>query len=239
MLLPRWRWAATSPEPGHPADPNWLVQYISKKACELFQHSRRCEDLQAAGAQAVRRLRRHKKPVATLGEDTFCLPQCGSDRPAFCIDVVHRDAGGDGAGDGDAIAAGSGPKEREWSHAYVAMGLPYSHPLQAALLARVYNLDLAVCFVRAIVQVLRVPVREGAIWAPEGDAGLELHKKFRSDLEAHGVPVAPALDGRALSSLTCAEVANAAQAATLAECEAFLFFVLGPDNLRLIRAVLE
>ena len=176
--------------------------------------------------------------MATLGEDTFCLPQCGSDRPAFCIDVVHRDAGGDGAGDGDAIAAGSGPKEREWSHAYVAMGLPYSHPLQAALLARVYNLDLAVCFVRAIRQVLCVPVRDGAIWASEDDAGHRLRVTFHASLQEHRMPVDAALGGTPLCDVVPAQAVGVARAASLADCQAFLFLVLGLANLPLIHEVL-
>ena len=155
----------------------------------LFHGSRRCEELLAAGAQAVRSIRRHKNLLTTLGEDTFSLRQARSDRPAFCIDVLERDARGDGAGDVDEGAEGRYLVETEWAHAYVATGLRFAHPSQKALLARVYNLDLAVCFARAIRQVLHVPVRYGAIWAPEDDAGRQLRGTSRDDLEAHGVVV--------------------------------------------------
>ena len=152
--------------------------------------------------------------------------------------MVERDARGDSAGDGDEGADGRGLVETEYSHAYVAMGLLHSHPKQTALLARVYNLDLAACFVSAIVEVLGVPLREGGIWAPADDAGQALHLKFGDLLHGHRVHVAPDLDGKPLSDFTRAEVVNAETAETLAECQDFLLSVLGDDNLPLITEVL-
>ena len=104
---------------------------------------------------------------------------------------------------------------------------------QTALLARVYYLELAVCFARAIRQALRVPVRDGAIWASEDDAGRRLQATFHEGLQEHGVPVDVALDGKPLRDFVPAEVADAAQAASLADCEAFLWFALGSTSRRL------
>ena len=238
MLLPAWEWAAPAPETGHEGDPNWLVRLISKLAWEFFQESNRGVELLGAGAEVVRSIRRHKKQLTTLGEDTFCLRQARSDRPAFCIDVVESDARGDSAGDVDESAAGRGQLETEWSHAYVAMGLLLSHRSQTALLARVYNLDLAVCFVRAIYQVLRVPVREGAISASEDDAGQELRAAFVLGLASHELGVEPRLGGQPLRDVTPAEAAPCEHAASLAGCEFFLYLALGTDNLTLIQEVL-
>ena len=44
-------------------------------------------------------------------------------------------------------------------------------------------------------QALRVPVRDGAIWASEDDAGRRLHATFLFAEEEHGVPLDTALDG--------------------------------------------
>ena len=126
----------------------------------------------------------------------------------------------------------------EWAHAYVATGLRFAHPSQKALLARVYNLGLAVCVARAIHQVLRVPVRYGAIWAPEDDAGRQLRTTFHDDLEAHGGVVDAALPGLPLSSFHATEVALAARAANLEDCQPFLFQALGSGSLPLLSEVL-
>ena len=101
LPVPAWGRERGTAETGDAADPNWLVGHISKTAWELFQQSARGAALVGAGAQIVGSVRRHKKELATLGEDTFCLKQARSDRPAFCIDVLERDARGDGAGDVD------------------------------------------------------------------------------------------------------------------------------------------
>ena len=239
LLLPGWEWGVTRPETGHKDDPNWLVRHISKKAWGFFQTSTRGKALLDAGDQVVQSIRRHKKQLTTLGEDTFCLRQARSDRPAFCIDVLERGAGGDSAGDVHERAAGRGRVETEWSHAYVAMGLPLSHRSQTALLARVYNLDLAVCFARAICETLRVPVREGAISASEDDDGCRLRATFLSKLAEQNCPRAGALDGRPLRNFETTEVEPAAQAASLDECTRFLFTALGPSNNELISDFLE
>ena len=49
------------------------------------------------------------------------------------------------------------------------------------------------------------------------------------------MPVDAALGGKPLRDFATAEVAGAAQAASLADCEAFLFVALGPANAPLIR----
>ena len=162
-----------------------------------------------------------------------------ADRPAFCIDVLERGAGGDSAGDVHERAAGRGRVETEWSHAYVAMGLPLSHRSQTALLARVYNLDLAVCFARAICETLRVPVREGAISASEDDDGCRLRATFLSLLAEQECHQAGALDGRPLRNFETTEVELAAQAESLDECMRFLFTALGDSNNELINDFLE
>ena len=228
-------------------DPNWLVQHISKRAWQSFVRCSRGLELQHKGAQVVRRIRRHKKQLASLGEDTFCLRQARSDRPAFCIDVLERGAGGDSAGDVHERAAGRGRVETEWSHAYVAMGLPLSHRSQTALLARVYNLDLAVCFARAICETLRVPVREGAISASEDDDGCRLRATFLSLLAEQECHQDGALDGRPLRNFEATEevelaaqaVELAAQAESLDDCMRFLFLALGESNNVLINDFLE
>ena len=230
LLLPRWEWAATKPGPGHRADPNWLVRHISTRAWELFQESPRGQDLVAGGAQIVRSIRRHKNRLTIMGEDTFCLKEARSDRPAFCIDVVE-------GGDGDGSGGLRGQVETEWSHAYVAMGLHLSHRSQTSLLARVYNLDLAVCFALAVCEVLRVPVRAGAIRVSEDDAGQRLRTTFVGALERAGQSVDVALGGRPLRQFAPVEVAGAATAASLDECQAFLFVALGSENFSLIGEV--
>ena len=121
----------------------------------------------------------------------------------------------------------------------MAMGLVHQHRLQTALLARVCSIELAVCFVRAVSQVLRVCVRDGAIWASGDDAGRALRANFQLALETHGVPVLPALDGGPLQDFAIAEVSAAAQAATLSDCQPFLLAVLGLANARLIRELLS
>ena len=95
------------------------------------------------------------------------------------------------------------------------------------------------CFVRAICSILRVGVRDGAIWAAEDDAGRALRAGFQHALEENGAPVLPALDGRPLRCFDVDEVAAAAQATSLDECQSFLFAALGFANARLIRELLS
>ena len=52
------------------------------------------------------------------------------------------------------------------------------------------------------------------------------------------MPVHTALDDKPLSDVPTAEVAKAAQAASLADCHAFLFVALGPANAGLIHDLL-
>ena len=128
---------------------------------------------------------------------------------------------------------GRGLVATEWSHAYVSMGIVLSHQSQTALLARVYNLDLAVCFAKAIHQVLRVPVRAGAIWASED----RLHNLFRAGLDSQGEFVAAALEGKSLHEFVAAEVEEAAQATSLANCESFLWYALAPTEYGLLAEI--
>ncbi|CAK0871487.1 unnamed protein product [Prorocentrum cordatum] len=205
LLLSDWEWAATAPATGRDDDPNWLVRHVSKTAWEFFKEPGRGKALLTAGAGIERNTRRRKKQLTTLGEDTFVLCQARSDRPAFCIDVMERQVRVDleesAVGD---EGAGDSMVETEWSHAYVAMGLFLQHSSQTALLARVYNLDLAVCFVKAVCRALRVCVRDGAIWASEDDAGRALRASFQLSLEEDGVPVDRALPGRPLHEIDSA-----------------------------------
>ena len=93
---------------------------------------------------------------------------------------------------GEESEAGSGLVESEWSQAYVAMGLLHSHDSQTGQPARVYDMELAVCFVKAIHHGVRVPVRDGGISAFEDDQGPRLRGGSKRSLEArHGANACP------------------------------------------------
>ena len=85
-------------------------------------------------------------------------------------------------------------------------------------------------FAKAIQHVLRVPVRSGAIWASEDEAGRRLLATFQEGLKEHGVAEDVPLAGKPLCDFRHAEVAAAAQAASLADGGAFLRDALGDEN---------
>ena len=99
------------------------------------------------GLKIERVVSRRKKRLVDLGEGTFCLREAGSYRPAFCIQVSEP------------VGASGDPVDTEWLHSYTAMGLLFQHRRQAVLLARTYDLGVAVCFVRAIGDILGCGVR--------------------------------------------------------------------------------
>ena len=94
------------------------------------------------------------------------------------------------------------------------------------------------CVASAICEALRVPVREGAICASEDDAGRHLRATFQCKLAEHGCPQEGALGGMPLRDFGTAEAKLAAQAASLADCQNFLFAALGPSNAGLITDLL-
>ena len=145
LLQPRWIWQRGLPSVGHRHDANWLVRMISRRAFDLFKLSGVYEGIVAAGGSAVHKTGRHKKHVLDFGESQAVVQHSASDRPAFTITVQ------DPLADADQEVI-----SKEWSHSYIAMGLPMQHQWQQTLLCRAYQMDTAACFIRAAQDILQL-----------------------------------------------------------------------------------
>ena len=100
-------------------------------------------ELRTAGCALGVRTERHQKATWEFGEETVVLSKCRSDRAAFAVVVEQPLPGDRGA-----------PVRTEWSHTYCAMGLPKQHAWQQTILARIRNVDVAACFLKAVVRIL-------------------------------------------------------------------------------------
>ena len=132
----------------------------------FFQASERGQRLIHLGHVLKHGICRHKKQLVDLGQDTVVMKQARSDRAAFTIEVHETNNEKD-----EAVIT-------EWSHSYNAMGLMFQHPMQTALLARTYNLQVAACFVRSISNTLGCGVRMSALGTSTDEESTGLRNNF-------------------------------------------------------------
>ena len=191
-----------------------------RKRFHLFQSSERGQRLSDLGHVLKHGICRHKKELVDLGQDAVVMKQARSDRAAFTIEVHETN------NEKDEVVI------TEWSHSYNAMGLMFQHPMQTALLARTYNLQVAACFVRSISNTLGCGVRMSALGTSTDEESTELRNNFLTAMAEEKVETTTELSGLPLAEFQTGDVrvTHAANAQTLTPCIPFLLDVLGTSN---------
>ena len=128
----------------------------------MFHETSTCQDILRVGGSVFLRVGRHKKESVQLGEDVAVVATARADRPYFPVMVA------DPPGESE-----DSPLVTEWSHPYVAMGLPKKHELQDVILCRVYNLELAACYIKSASQMLGLSVHTSLISSCEEPSSQE------------------------------------------------------------------
>jgi protein-tyrosine phosphatase len=118
-------------------DPCFLAQHLAQVSCEKLIAAVPA----VPGLEYECTLRSHKKPAVEIGGMLYYIPECYSDRPAFCVDAIEQNSD-------------DNVKVKELIHFYPCMGLSHAHPCQQVLLGRCYSYEAAVSLLSAVTQEL-------------------------------------------------------------------------------------
>jgi hypothetical protein len=132
-------WPSDEAWPSHAWNPNWLLRHITAIATSNLQGK-------YVDTRLRSRIGHHKKAELQMGDQAVLIEKCGSDRPAFLIEIETSDG--------------------EWvekSHGYTAMGLPRQHDEQLSCLFRTFDHSIAAHILHAATDFLQLGMKDVSV----------------------------------------------------------------------------
>ena len=155
LLLPSWDWWVSRPPQGHDKDPQWLARLLTTQAHARFLGTPSATSLMDAGGVIAVNTVRHKKTVLDLGETQTLLRNCRSDRAALTVEVTEAP-----------LDSGDASHHKELAHTYCAMGVRLQHEMRQTVLCRVYNMELAACYLFALQEFFGISLKPALLFDP-------------------------------------------------------------------------